>query len=645
MDKSKIKTILMLIVVIIMANSLVYYVTEQNKEQRVEIALNDKINSLQMHYEILLHHQKIAADTAYSTTLALIPNFIEIYTKIQTATEKEKIILREKLYKSLKVKYKMLKRKGVLQYHFLLPNNISFLRMHKPSKFGDDLTDIREDFKYTNETKKPIRGFVQGRVAHGFRNTYPIISKNGVHLGAMEISYSSDNFQNYLTNISKIHTHFLVDKDIFDVKTWNRDDLVLKYVQSNESEKFMLAINGAQSKKKCIIENNNIIKKIKQEIEVNMKKGKKFALYTFNDMSVVNIVSFYPIKNLSNTKTLAWIVSYEKSDFIYNTLKGNIIVRIISFIIFLIFGYLIYKQISIQQMIKKDHLLLNDVLNSTDDIMFATDFVTVTFANRKFKEFFNVIDEDEFNSIINKDLLKLFIATDGCLHAGLLKEKELFSTLMTRTSQDERVVAILDKSLNQKVFNINITKTNYNNNSDYLITLTDITKLKEKEIKIQRKAYIDGLTQIYNRNKFDEISQNELKRDIRYKIDLSIAIIDIDHFKDFNDKHGHLIGDEILIMLAQNINSHVRDTDTFARWGGEEFVILFPETNKDSVKIICEKFRVSIEKLLHPQAGGITASFGVTQYEADDTLETMFKRCDDALYEAKASGRNMVCVN
>ena len=645
MDKNKIKIIMILTIIIIIANSLVYYVTEQNKKQRVEIALNDKINSLQVHYEILLHHQKIAADTAYATTLALIPNFIEIYTKIQTASEKEKIILREKLYKSLKVKYEMLKRKGVLQYHFLLPNNISFLRMHKPSKFGDDLTDIREDFNYTNKTKKPISGFVQGRVAHGFRNVYPIFGGNGLYLGAMEISFSSDNFQKYLTNISKIHTHFIVDKDIFDVKTWDRDDLVLKYVPCNESEDFLLTVNSTQSQKRCLVENNNLIEKIKPDIKINMKKGNKFALYTVSNINEVDIISFYPIKNITNTKTLAWIVSYEKSDFIYNTIKGNLIVRIISFIIFLIFGYLIYKQISIQQMIKKDHLLLNDVLNSTDDIMFATDFITVTFANRKFREFFNVVDEAEFNKIINKDLLKLFIPMDGCLHAGLLKENELFSILLTRTSQDERVVAILDKSLNQKVFNINITKTNYNDNGDYLITLTDITKLKEKEIKIQRKAYIDGLTQVYNRNKFDEISQNELKRDIRYKRDLSIAIIDIDHFKSFNDKHGHLIGDEILIMLAQNINSHVRDTDTFARWGGEEFVILFPETNKDNVKTICEKLRVSIEKLLHPQAGGVTASFGVTQYEADDTLETMFKRCDDALYEAKASGRNMVCVN
>ena len=121
-------------------------------------------------------------------------------------------------------------------------------------------------------------------------------------------------------------------------------------------------------------------------------------------------------------------------------------------------------------------------------------------------------------------------------------------------------------------------------------------------------------------------------------------MFDIDHFKDFNDTYGHLIGDEVLIMLAENIDKHVRNTDTFARWGGEEFVILFPETTTEEAKIVCEKLRISIEHLSHKTAGGITASFGITQYIENDTIKTMFKRCDDALYEAKENGRNMVCV-
>jgi len=97
-------------------------------------------------------------------------------------------------------------------------------------------------------------------------------------------------------------------------------------------------------------------------------------------------------------------------------------------------------------------------------------------------------------------------------------------------------------------------------------------------------------------------------------------------------------------MLAKHLNYSVRSTDIFARWGGEEFVILFPETTKGEAKIICEKIRLSVEILTHPTAGAITVSFGVAQYEKNDTIESMFKRCDEALYEAKETGRNKVCV-
>ncbi len=123
-----------------------------------------------------------------------------------------------------------------------------------------------------------------------------------------------------------------------------------------------------------------------------------------------------------------------------------------------------------------------------------------------------------------------------------------------------------------------------------------------------------------------------------------MAIIDIDKFKDFNDTYGHLIGDEVLIMMAQSVNDSVRGTDTFARWGGEEFLILFKDTSIENAKMVSEKLRNKIEKLQHPTAGSITASFGLTQYIDGDTTKSMFKRCDDALYKAKEDGRNRVEV-
>ena len=167
---------------------------------------------------------------------------------------------------------------------------------------------------------------------------------------------------------------------------------------------------------------------------------------------------------------------------------------------------------------------------------------------------------------------------------------------------------------------------------------------REKEYHIHKKAYYDSLTDVYNRYKFNEEIDIELTRNFRHERGLSIALIDIDNFKIFNDTYGHFVGDEVLVMLAQYIDKAVRKTDTFARWGGEEFVILFPESTKEEASRVCEKLREGINSLRHAKAGGFHVSIGITQYADEDDSDTMLKRCDDALYEAKETGRNKVCI-
>ncbi len=236
----------------------------------------------------------------------------------------------------------------------------------------------------------------------------------------------------------------------------------------------------------------------------------------------------------------------------------------------------------------------------------------------------------------------MFISAEGYLHSELLKDGEDFVSLISRTVPEDRVVSVFDKEFKPKAFKISISKSK--NNGDYLVTLSDITKLKEKQVQIEKKAYMDRLTKVYNRNKFDEIFEEEIKNSKRYKTPLSVAILDIDKFKNFNDTYGHLIGDEVLITMAQTVNKNVRETDLFARWGGEEFVILFKNTTVDSAKEVSEKLKDNIQENNHPTAGKITASFGVTEYIDGDTIESIFKRCDDALYVAKENGRNRVEV-
>lgn len=172
-----------------------------------------------------------------------------------------------------------------------------------------------------------------------------------------------------------------------------------------------------------------------------------------------------------------------------------------------------------------------------------------------------------------------------------------------------------------------------------------LQELLEKEKinkKLTNKAYIDNLTGAYNRYKFEEVFNYEVHQFKRYKNHFCIAMIDIDHFKNFNDTHGHLIGDEVLIMLANESKKTLRLTDTFARWGGEEFLILFSETSLNDSELGANKLRETISLLEHKIAGHITASFGISQIKENDTLECVLKRCDDALYRAKKNGRNRV---
>ncbi|RLC46540.1 MAG: hypothetical protein DRH57_05900, partial [Candidatus Cloacimonadota bacterium] len=155
---------------------------------------------------------------------------------------------------------------------------------------------------------------------------------------------------------------------------------------------------------------------------------------------------------------------------------------------------------------------------------------------------------------------------------------------------------------------------------------------------IENIAFFDKLTGIYNRYKFDELFEIELKSAKRYSTPVSIAVLDIDNFKRFNDIHGHLMGDKVLVNVAKIIKNTLRETDLYARWGGEEFVIVFRNTKAIDAFKVAEKLRLSIQELTKGNHK-VEVSIGVTDFN-NDTFETIFNRCDQALYESKNNGRN-----
>lgn len=168
------------------------------------------------------------------------------------------------------------------------------------------------------------------------------------------------------------------------------------------------------------------------------------------------------------------------------------------------------------------------------------------------------------------------------------------------------------------------------------------SELEETNNELKRISGLDKLTQLYNRLKLDEIIQNELNRSARYHTSLSVAILDLDKFKRVNDNFGHLAGDEVLIRVANVLKNSVRESDIVGRWGGEEFLVILPETSIENANIVAEKIRAAVDKEYFPTVKHITCSLGVTSYIKGDTRDKLLLRADMALYSAKNSGRNKV---
>jgi diguanylate cyclase (GGDEF)-like protein len=170
----------------------------------------------------------------------------------------------------------------------------------------------------------------------------------------------------------------------------------------------------------------------------------------------------------------------------------------------------------------------------------------------------------------------------------------------------------------------------------------DITKRKMAEEEIHLLATTDSLTGIANRREFSAILEREVARVKRYGKPLSLTMFDLDYFKRVNDTFGHDVGDDVLQAVTGLVKKSIRSVDVVARWGGEEFMVLMPESDMQAAEKASEKLRLAIAGHQFDTVGKVTASFGVAAFEPQDDLNSLLKRADDALYRAKDKGRNRV---
>jgi len=271
---------------------------------------------------------------------------------------------------------------------------------------------------------------------------------------------------------------------------------------------------------------------------------------------------------------------------------------------------------------------------------------TITIDNQGNVSYWNPAAETMFGyrteEILGKEFHRLFTPQHNS--KSIRKTLGIFQTMGKGDGAGKKIeLKALKKDGSEFPVELSVSALKLRGRWNAIVIIRDIT-LRRREKELERLATTDLLTKAYNRVKFDEIFGRETERVRRYNQSLSMIMLDIDHFKEVNDTYGHITGDHVLKSVADIARENMRKIDYLIRWGGEEFMIITPETDFSRAVALAERIRKVIESFSFKNAKSITVSFGVTQFKKDDTVDSLIKRADSALYKAKMNGKNRVEV-
>lgn len=288
-------------------------------------------------------------------------------------------------------------------------------------------------------------------------------------------------------------------------------------------------------------------------------------------------------------------------------------------------------------LIAKDNRQMQSAIDMIEQIVILKSKKSILFANKSFFKFFEVRNLKEFKKEYYS-LNNTLVQNDDFLNLNFNMDIKKLVVYMNSLEKSQKIVKIKNRNNNSLIVDIKIDKIEQE--EVCIIILSDITQLKLNTEKFMKKANIDSLTNIYSRQKFNELYEIELDRSARYLNPLTILFIDIDFFKIINDTHGHAVGDATLETFAKVVSENIREFDIFARWGGEEFILLLPQTNINDGYKLAEKIRTIISSYEFKDIKSLTCSIGVSSLIKGDNTQSLLKRADQGLYKAKKNGRN-----
>ena len=295
---------------------------------------------------------------------------------------------------------------------------------------------------------------------------------------------------------------------------------------------------------------------------------------------------------------------------------------------------------------------VNPALNNRVNEIFREGHVTSDIAERLYNEFLKAQDTNARMSGVSERMSKRIVAVHDAIDSAMTTASAYSASLQVASGdlgQDEHDAAEL-----RTLASALLAETRRMQDANHRLEMSlqasrdDIEALQRDLDDVRREALLDPLTKVYNRKAFDDGLLRAVDRAREHGDHLCLMLVDIDHFKRFNDTWGHQTGDQVLRLVAMTLKSNIKGKDIAARYGGEEFAAVLPDTDLEGAMILSDNIRKAIQakellkRSTNEKLGRVTASFGVAMYRADDTPSSLIERADRCLYAAKHRGRNVV---
>ncbi|MBN2824253.1 MAG: diguanylate cyclase [Campylobacterales bacterium] len=617
--------------------ALFYFILQISYNQKKEEFIKNHNYTIEKDFDIVENKYKTVAHTMFETVI----NRNSVKKIVQKAYKKppSKVQAREELYQLLIRHYKFFQTYDVRQLHFHLKNNESFLRFHRPQKYGDNLTGIRSTVEWVNENHLSISGFEEGRIFNGFRYVFPLIYGNTapkLYLGSVEVSFSAHAIAREFAFSRNAKTGFFIDKKIVNAKVFSSEKE--NYIDSPlESFYYEEAITKQLEYE---FKHINIEQFSSDMLHYANKKIFAKRVFTLVSKDEKYLFTFVPLQNPVSKKVVAAIVLQIENTTLMAFWYNYLIMFAIGLVLILLTTIFLYREYLSKLLFRNLSLRTKSILDTQKSMIVITTGKEIVESNQTFLDFFGYDCLDAFKAQFNC-VCEHFIEHPSYFHLGKVPTNSNWVRYIDTLPAKDHVVLMKDKNAIEYSFAIT---QNYYQNDSYVVTFNDISGTIKEQIILQHKIIVDSLTGAYNREFFDSNIDNIIQKCYSNKTQLGIIFFDIDHFKNINDTYGHHAGDEVLKELVLRVGASIRDDDYLLRWGGEEFIVLISVHSAAQAKRVGEHLRSMIEHHQFKEIGQLTCSFGVTLHKPNETIEQSIQRADEALYLSKESGSNRATV-